>query len=153
METIKEFIAPANWEATNPQEKLFSEDHLIDAYLKGKNDGFEHAQKLIIEKLQANIFKSDKDASTILTYLLKKGIKPNSVYLKINSWDDFSILFILQQKDFLSPKMIDAYHFVNDLEKKVRDEFYHIHITFCDMDDQLDTDAVLSDGYVLKHKM
>ena len=69
MNAINEILAPANWELTSPKDKLFSSDHVIDAYLKGKDDGLEQQQKLIIEKLVSNINKAGKNTTEILSFL------------------------------------------------------------------------------------
>jgi len=146
-------LAPANWEFTSPGEKLFSSDHVIDAYLKGKNEGLEHAQRLVIEKLIANIDKSGKNTRRILEFLKQISINPISAFLKINSWDDFSILIILPQSDYLGDKIILAYNFISELEEEVTEEFYHLQVSFCDTEDTIDSNSIRSDGFVLKHKM
>lgn len=126
---------------------------MIDAYLKGKQDGLEQQQRLIIEKLVSNINKAGKDTSSILSYLRTLKLNPISAYLKINSWDDFAILVILPQEDFLDSRMLSAYEYITDFEKKVADEMYHIQVTICDTEDTIDENYVRSDGFTLKHKV
>jgi hypothetical protein len=153
MNAINEILAPANWELTSPKDKLFSSDHVIDAYLKGKNDGLEQQQRLIIEKLVSNINKAGKNTSDILSFLRKKKLNPISAYLRINSWDDFSVLIILPQDEFLDKKMISVYNYISELENKVDEEMYHIQVSFCDTEDNIDENYVRSDGFALKHKI
>jgi hypothetical protein len=153
MNAINEILAPANWELTSPKDKLFSSDHVIDTYLKGKNDGLEQQQRLIIEKLVSNINKAGKNTSDILSFLRKKKLNPISAYLRINSWDDFSVLIILPQDEFLDKKMISVYNYISELENKVDEEMYHIQVSFCDTEDNIDENYVRSDGFALKHKI
>lgn len=152
MSVINEILAPVNWELTSPKEKMFSSDHVIDAYLKGKNDGLEQHQRLIFEKLVSNIDKAGKDTSEILTYLKKNKFNPLAAYLRINSWDDFSILIILPEKEFLDKSMLSVYDQISILENKVQEDMYHIQISISDTEDQIDDNYVRSDGFALKHK-
>jgi hypothetical protein len=153
MNAINEILAPANWELTSPKDKLFSSDHVIDAYLKGKNDGLEQQQRLIIEKLVSNINKAGKNTTDILSFLKKKKLSPISAYLRINSWDDFSILVILPQKEFLDKKMLSVYDYISELENKVDEDMYHIQVSVCDTEDNIDENYVRSDGFALKYKI
>ncbi|MCZ2129327.1 MAG: hypothetical protein LC109_03570 [Bacteroidia bacterium] len=153
MNAINEILAPANWELTSPKDKLFSSDHVIDAYLKGKNDGLEQQQRLIIEKLVSNINKAGKDTTDILSFLKKKKLNPISAYLRINSWDDFSILVILPQEEFLDKRMLSVYDYISELENKVDEDMYHIQVSVCDTEDNIDENYVRSDGFALKHKI
>lgn len=152
MNVINEILAPANWEFTSQKEKLFSSDHVIDAYLKGKNEGLEEAQKLVLEKLVANISKTGKHTTEILSFLKKKKFNPISAFLKINSWDDFTIMIVMPQNEFLDEKIIPVYDFISEFENKVAEDFYHIRFAICDTADKVDESYVRSDGYVLKHK-
>jgi len=153
MNAINEILAPANWELTSPKDKLFSSDHVIDAYLKGKNDGLEQQQRLIIEKLVSNINKAGKDTTNILSFLKKKKLNPISAYLRINSWDDFSILVILPQEEFLGKKILIVYDYISELENKVDEDMYHIQVSLCDSADNIDENYIRSDGFALKHKI
>lgn len=152
MSAINEILAPANWELASPKDKLFSSDYVIDAYLKGKNDGLEQQQRLIIDKLVSNINKAGKNTTDILSFLKKKKLNPISAYLRINSWDDFSILIILSKEEFLDKKMLIVYDYISELENKVDEDMYHIQVTFCDTEDNLDENYIRSDGFSLKHK-
>jgi hypothetical protein len=153
MSAINEILAPANWELASPKDKLFSSDHVIDAYLKGKNDGLEQQQRLIIDKLVSNIKKAGRNTTDILSFLKKKKLNPISAYLRINSWDNFSILIILSQEEFLDKKMLSVYDYISELENKVDEDMYHIQVTFCDTEDNLDENYIRSDGFSLKHKL
>ncbi|TAF74431.1 MAG: hypothetical protein EAZ53_09330 [Bacteroidetes bacterium] len=153
MNEIEEILAPANWEFTSPKEKLFSSDHVIDAYLKGQKSGLEQAQRLILEKLVSNINKSGKNTTAILDFIRKKKFNPISAYLKINSFDDFAILIVLPQSEFIDKKIFSIYDFISELENKENEDLYHIQVSICDTEEGIDENYVRSDGFNLKHKM
>jgi len=106
MNVSAKISAPANWEFTSPKDKTISSDHVIDAYLKGKKEGLEQAQKLMLDRLTQNINKSGIYTTELLNFLKKKKLNPISAFLKINSWDSFKVLLILPEKEFLSDKII-----------------------------------------------
>lgn len=151
MRKLKEKIRPANWELTSPKEKLFSSDQVIDAYLRGKNEGLEQAQKLILEKLNDNIVKSGKHASELLVYMKKRGFNPQAAFLKINSWDDFTVLIILPENEFVDEKIDGVYDYFTEFETLISEKLYHMHISICDTVDELDESYIHADGFVLKH--
>lgn len=153
MTGIEEILAPANWELTAPKDKLFSSDHVIDAYLKGKNDGLEQQQKLVIEKLVVNIKKSTEHTSNVLSYLKKEKFHPLSAYLRINSWDDFTMLIVLPQKEFIDEKILKVYNYISKVENMAKEEMYNIQITICDTENKVDENYIRSDGFALKHIM
>lgn len=154
MNKIKEILEPQNWELTSPKDKLFSSDHVIEAYLKGKKEGLEQAQKLILDKLVENVNNSGDYTTEILGHFKKKGFHPVSTFLKIISWDNFKILITLPEKEFISNKIIKIYDFISDYENKVNKELYHLEITLTDInEDTFDTNCLRSDGFVLKHKI
>jgi hypothetical protein len=153
MNAVQEILEPQNWEFTAPKDKLFSSDHVIEAYLRGKKEGLEQAQKLILDKLVQNVNNSGKFANAIIAYLKEQSLHPSSVFLKINSWDDFKLLITLPEEEFISDVILPAYDFVSEFEDKVNEELYHLEVSMTDVNDSLDEKCLKSDGYVLKHKM
>ncbi len=152
MATVQKILAPANWEFTSPSERLYTSDHVIDAYLTGKKEALEQTEKLIIEKLKTNINNSGSHTNEILKHLKKQKFNPIGAYLKINSWDDFSILLILPENEFLSDKIYSVYNYLTELEDKVSSEFYKLNVSICDTDGEVDDNCIKADGFNLKHK-
>ena len=152
MAILQNILAPANWELTSPNERLYTSDHVIDAYLTGKNEALEQTEKLIIDKLKTNINNSGSHTNEILKYLKKQKFNPIGAYLKINSWDDFSILLILPENEFLSDKIFSVYDYLTNLEDSVSSEFYKLNISIYDTNGEIDDNCIKADGFNLKHK-
>lgn len=152
MATIQKILAPVNWEFTSPSERLYTSDHVIDAYLTGKNEALEQTEKLIVDKLKTNINNSGSYTNEILKYLKKQKFNPIAAYLKINSWDDFSILLILPENEFLSDKIYSVYDYLTNLEDNVGSEFYKLNVSIYDTDGEIDDSCIKADGFNLKHK-
>lgn len=152
MDTIAEILSPGDWDFTSSKEKLFSSDHVIDAYIKGKNDGLEQAQKLLFEYLRINIDKSGKHTARILEFLRENNFTPISAYLKINSWDSFTLMLALPENEFIDDKIIKAYDFITDFEEVTKEDLYSLNIIICDTEGDLDESYIVSDGFFLKYK-
>ena len=152
MAALQNILAPANQELTSPTERLYTSDHVIDAYLTGKNEALEQTEKLIIDKLKTNINNSVSHTNEILKHLKKQKFNPIGAYLKINSWDDFSILLILPENEFLSDKIFSIYDYLTNLEDNVSSEFYKLNVSIYDTDGEIDDSCIKADGFNLKHK-
>lgn len=152
MSVKEKLLAPADWEFTSPSERLYTSDHVIDAYLTGKKEGLEQNDRLIIEKLIANVNLSGEHTNELFTYLKSINIKPVDAYLRINSWDDFSLMLILSEIDFLSKKIDQVYNYISSFEERIGSDFYNLSLSILDVDGDVDTKCLKSDGYSLKHK-
>jgi hypothetical protein len=152
MNAISEILKPESWELTPDKDKLFSSDHVVDAYMKGREEGLEQSQKLIVDKLISNINKAGKHARNAVTFLSKNKIEYKDAYLKVESWDDLTIMIVLPEREFLSDKMLKVYNYVSSLEDKVSEDLYHLQFDICDTSGQIDEDCLNSDGFVFKLK-
>lgn len=151
MNTSKHIVTSTNWNFTSQKERWYSSDQVIDAYLKGKNEGLEQGQKLILEQLIRNLSKTGNHTSEIIQFLNASNFHPISAFLKINSWDDFGILIVLPESEFIAPSIIDVYDFISEFENRITEEFYNVHIQFCCASEQINEKSIESDGFVLKH--
>lgn len=150
---INEIFKQANWELTSPKDLQFSSDQVIDAYLKGKQEGLELQQKLVVEKLMSNIAKAGNHTSELLENIKNKSLNPVSAYLRINSWDDYTILVVLPLNEFLDPRTLELYDYISELESKVEEDMYRIQVSLCDTESEINEHYVRSDGFALKHKI
>jgi hypothetical protein len=166
---LKKILEPENWDLTTSKDKLFSSDHVIEAYFKGINEGrakginegrkkgivegLEQGQKLVLDKLKNNIDKSGKHTSEILNYFKDQKFNPIAAYLKINSWDDFTILIVVPENEFIDPKFLPIYNYISKFESDVNEELYRLQIMICDTEGKIDDNYIKSDGFVFKHKM
>ena len=145
-------LSPENWELTSPKERLFTSNHVLDAYFAGQQNALEQNDKLVMEKLVTNVNKSGTNTSEILAFVKSVKFNPLGVYLKINSWDDFTILLLLPEEEFLSEAIFGVYDFITSFEDSVRSDFYNLSITIFDTNGDFNEDCIKSDGYNYKYK-
>lgn len=154
MKTIDTSIfEPANWELTSPRDRMFTSDHVLDAYLTGQKQALKSEQKLIMDKLITNLKTSSDYTAEIIGYLNSVNIAPTNTFLKINSWDNYSILIVITEKDFISDSIDGVYEFIGNFEDKVSSDFYKLDISICDTTEGVDETCVKSDGFSLKFRM
>lgn len=154
MSTITEILTEQqDWSLTSPTENFYSSDDMIDAYFKGKRDGVEEGRRLILDKLSSNIEKSGKNINKIFQYFKSNKINPIYGFLKVNSWEDFKILIVVGEEDYLSDNILNMYEYISEFENNIKDEFYNVSISIIDNSEYFDQDCVSSDGYIFKHKL
>jgi len=151
---VDNILNPANWEVSEPKERMFTSDHVVDAYFKGKTAGLEEAEQLILKNLQENIESAGNLTSEVLNLLRTDfGFNPISARLKINSWSNFKILIVLPRAEFLNPKIFDLYDKLTDIENNSEKEFFKVsYSVFGASADEINDSCLISDGYKLKHK-
>lgn len=152
MNVIDVILKPESWELTPDKDKLFSSDQVVDAYMKGRKEGLRQSQKLIVDKLISNINKAGEHARKAIDFLTKNKIEYNGAYLKVDSWDDLSVMIVLPEREFLSDKMLKVYDHISVLEDTVSEDLYNLQFEICDTSGQIDEDCLNSDGYVFKLK-
>jgi ferritin len=151
MEAIKEILsAPSKW--TLAPEQAYSCDQVIDAYLKGKSEGIEQTQKLIMRQLDRNVSETVKQTDRIIKHLASKGFHPVTAYIKIDEWDAFTILVTVPDKEWCNPQFLEIFNYVIETEQHVSNEFYRLGIQLFGTPDaeSINEQSIFADGFILK---
>jgi hypothetical protein len=145
-------VKQCDWESPKPGEELYSTNQLIAAYEAGIARGMVGAQKLVQEKFFYNVDKTAEDTGKLVSKLQEYGINPSAARLKVISWDQFEVLIILPEKEYLDEKFDIVYNFVGELENATHEEFYCITFKFLPETENTDVQKIMSDGFTLLHK-
>jgi hypothetical protein len=152
MEAIKEILSkPSGWTLA-PRENIYSCDQVIDAYLKGKSEGIQQAQKLVMRQLDQNVRKTIEQTNLLIEHLASEDFHPVAVYIKIDDWDDFTILAAVPDDEWCDMRFLEVFKYVMEVEKCVANEFYRLEIQPFGTPDaeSLNEQSIFADGYVLK---
>lgn len=141
-----------SWTITEPKEHAYSSDDVINAYIKGTQEGLQHAQRALIAILDKNVERTSKLSAEILTYIHNNGFKAISAFLKIESWDSFSVLITIEEDDFLNDSFLKIYSYVSEIENKNNNDLYSLSFIFTDYNEDFDQKHINADGFILKHK-
>jgi hypothetical protein len=156
MEAIKEILsAPSKWTLA-PRENIYSCDQVIDAYLKGKSDGIQQTQKLIVRELDRNVGKTVEQTNLLIEHLTSKGFHPISAYIKIDDWDTFTIMITVPDEEWCDMRFLEVFDYVKDVEESAENEFYSLEIHpfgIPDEPDAFNEQLVFFDGFILKRSI
>ena len=143
------------WEVSVDKNSIFTNDDIIDAYLKGKKEGVKETNQIFVDKLNENIDKSAVFTDRMLSFLKTKKLNPISAHLKIQSFNDFVILITLPEDQFISEKFLVSYDFAATIEEEVIDDkYYNVMFMFSDREDgDFNTNLLVSDGFFMDYKM
>lgn len=141
------------WDLPQQQEdKRYSVNTVVDAYLKGLSDGKEQTNTVLKNQLQANLNKAAVDTSTVLHFLKEKKFDAISAHLKVCSLYDLSVIITVRDEDILSPSFTEVYDFSCTLEKKEKTNLYSISFSFVNKSPNFNSGLLISDGYIFSHK-
>jgi hypothetical protein len=152
MEAIKEILSkPSGWTLA-PHENIYSCDQVIDAYFKGKSEGMQQTQKLIMQQLDLNVGKTVEQTDRLIEHLASKGFHILAVYIKIDDWDNFTILAAVPDDEWCDPQFLDVFNYVMEVEERVSNKFYRLEIQLFGVPDteSLNEQSIFADGYILK---
>lgn len=147
---IFDIISQKHWEATPERELMFSSDHLIDAYVKGKNEGLNSEKKLIGDKIIDNVKISGRITAEILDLLKSEDIEAETVFLKIVDWNEYEIMFVIPSNALLGDKILEIYSQISSIEESVKSEYYNPLVSLCAGGAHFNEKCVTSDGFNIK---
>lgn len=139
-----------SWKITTAQEKLYSSDVVIDAYLTGKKEGLQQNQKVLIQQLESNVKKASQHTAQIVKHLKAQSINPLSAHLKLSSFDEMKVLLTLSETDFISEKITDVYDHISAFEETVSEDLYTIYFTLAIAGEQFNRSLLDADGYIFE---
>lgn len=138
------------WKVETSQQKLFTGDQVIDAYLTGKREGLQIAQKVFLDQLKNNLDKSGEKVTDLLHHLNARDIHNNEAFLKINSWNYLTILISVKEEDFFKESFLPVYDFVEELEEDLNTDTCTVNFSFVDYQEEINDYVLHCDGFVLK---
>lgn len=147
---LNEDISP-NW-ILEPEREYFTQDELIDAYLKGKEEQKSENQKILLEKLEKNIKQAQKIVETIVEKINKGGLKLFKSYLRINDIIKYDAIFDVSLDDFTSSDFELIYDFSRELKKDLNTDTFNINFTFMPHTKDLNEKRIESDGFIFKYE-
>ena len=139
---------PQNWKK---EESVYTGDHLIDAYLKGKQDGKDEIIEILTKQLKHNIDIATSVSEKLYSDAAKKKIRFKSIHLKADSITKFSALFVTKKEDFISDKFRDIFIIARKLKNEVENDSFYISFSFIPDSKDLNEKSLNADGFFLKY--
>lgn len=143
------------WEVSVDKNTIFTDDVIIDAFLREKESDITEKNQIFIDKLKENLEKSAFFAESMMTFLRKNNFNPISAHIKINAFNDFIILVTVPEEEFISEDFLVSYNFAATIEEQVlNDKYYNVMFMFSDREDESFNKGLLaSDGFFMDYKI
>lgn len=146
-------IIVGNQGQQNGWEQLITLSKLQESYNEGFIEGLEAKSKADQFYLKHNLEFALKNAEKFSEHLEKSySINFEGMFLKICSLEEFSILIILNPKDYFSSKMDKVYEELYTYLEAINDESKKIDIVFTFNSDSINGDKLKSNGFILQYK-
>lgn len=155
MDTITKFTKEkehsSDW-ILKPEKDFFTHDELIDAYLMGKEQQKNDNQRILLEKLEANVSLAKSIVETLVEEIENINFKPHNSYLRINNITKFDAIFVVAMDDFISEKFDEIYALSQKLKKDHNNDTFYINFTFMPFTDNLNEKRINCEGFFLKYE-
>lgn len=148
-QTIKPSPLPQNWKK---EESVYTGDHLIDAYLKGKQDGKDEMMKTLTKQFKENMEIATSISEKLYAAAEERKINFKTIHVKAEGITKFSALVIAKMEDFLSDEFREIFGIARKLKKEVESEGFYISFSFTPYSNQLNEKCIIADGFFLKYE-
>lgn len=147
----KEIFAelPVNWKK---DDQWYSGDNLIDAYLKGKQDGRNETNNILSKQFETNLTIATSIAEKLFSEAKKKKIELKEIHLKANSITNFSALFVADENDFIADDFRNIFSIARKFKNKVESDSFYINFFFLPLSDSFNEKNLNAEGYFLKYE-
>ncbi|MCU0375447.1 MAG: hypothetical protein MUF24_09075 [Chitinophagaceae bacterium] len=146
---VRSVPGPQNW---TKEGSVFTGDHLIDAYIKGKQDGKHEFIQILTRQLEQNISIAADAAEKLFDEAIKKQIKFKAIHLRADAITKFAALFITDKNDYVSDTFRDVFVTARKLKSELESDSFYISFLFMAATTDMDERTLISDGYFLKYE-
>ena len=129
----------------------YTADELIDAWEKGRQDGFVRGQgavrRAMESLLQANLTKAFQLSEDVFTEINDAGADCRSIFLRIDDVDQFSALFLIGEDDIVSDNINEIYAIASDWEGKANTAEFVYEVMLVPFNENTNFAKIEADGY------
>jgi hypothetical protein len=127
------------------------QDELIDAYLKGREEQKNQNQKILFEKLEANIKTAQTIVVDIVNQIAETGFKMYKSYLKIDNITKFDVIFDIAVQDYLSPQFDEIYKLSHEIKSKYNNDTFNISFAFMPHSEFINERRINCEGFIFSY--
>lgn len=130
---------------------VYTGDHLIDAYLQGKEAGRNEHMAILFSKFSENLQTATSISEKLLQDLDKLSIDAKTIHLKADSISNFYSLIIVDDKDFVDDKFRQAYTLARKTKKESETDNFYLTFSFMPASKNLNESCIKADGFFMKY--
>jgi hypothetical protein len=125
----------------------FTKEDFIAAYELGLKHADEHAQQEYETLREQRIHQIAHLRDDIANFLKIEGFHPIKDFWGVETAQEFDLMLLVRQEDFLSEEFRRVYGFARAMRTKVTEDRYSVNVTFSDQTPEFDENLVVADGY------
>lgn len=148
-EQSKQKLLPLNWKQ---ESDSFTGDHLIEAYLKGKQEGRNEINKILSKQFETNVAIAANISEKLFSEAKKKKINLKEIHLKAEGITKFSALFVTDKNDFVADRFREILSVARKFKNKIETDSFYINFFFLPLSDSFNEKGLNADGYFLKYE-
>lgn len=150
-----DIIDNESWASSPASERTYSADHIIEAYIKGKDTGKNEFREFLSSKLRTSIERAGALTGEVFKALEELGINAESSFMKIEDISCFRILIVVSESDFLKEEVFEAYNIIATIQGRYKHESdINIDVVLCPRGQEtenFDSASLVSDGYHFRY--
>ena len=131
--------------------RYYTEDDLINAYLKGKQEGMNIEKKVMIEKFHENLLLATNEGINIFKEITKEKVNCLQCFLKIENTISFHIIYIIDSKDYTEENLNKIYLLSRNKKHETNKDTFEINFSFMPSTETLNEKRLIADGYTLNY--
>ncbi len=147
-----------NWTANEAPINLSDEtvNLIVDAYRKGKVDGYKDAVTSEAKMLAKSFSDNLKNAMTVSEQLLKAieqhlNINVTDLFMRIDSVSNFKTAIIVPYEFYVSDKRRELTELLLNKELETETDTFELTFTVIPNKESLDKDKLQSDGFIFEY--
>lgn len=146
---IKKALSSINW--TPPEKDSYSENFVIEAFLKGKEFGEKQNEKILTDKFFSNLELAGKATQELVDRLSEVDISIIDIRLNPSDITTFSVIAMVDEKDYIKEDFAKVYSIGRDIKKNHVSPTFYITFSFMPFTSLLNEACLTSDGYSWKY--
>lgn len=142
-------ILPQNWE--EQKGASFSENDLIDAYLKGIKEERTTSKKRFSQIFHNNVIVATKTAEHFMDDVKASGLSIIDAFLKFEEIRRFRVMIVVPEDDYIADSFSQYIAISSALKSEVDQHDFTINFSFTYHSDDLSDECLAADGYNSKY--
>lgn len=104
-------------------------------------------------RVKANVITTVTYINEVINEFTKNELKVDGAFIKLERPNSFAVLFSVPIETFISKSLYNIYQYTQDIEQTSRSENYRVVFSVSYDDGELDTECLVSEGFVKTHKI
>lgn len=135
------------WIRTVPS-KSFTDDDVIQAWEKGKQDGVSELIGLAVDQLEKNMKAAFAHTKEVINIMTQFGIDAVGARLRLDTWNRLKVIILVPGSAMDSGNIYKLYDEISAIERREQSERYCITFSLLADGETLNTSRLVSDGYI-----